>query len=44
MQEGEQPTFPLFWVDLAAAPKCFEGTTITQATDATANQIKLTDY
>jgi len=40
-QEGAQPTFPQFWVDLAVAPKRFEGTTISRATDATAAALGL---
>lgn len=35
-QQGEHPVLPQFWIDLAAAPKRFEGTTIARATDATA--------
>jgi hypothetical protein len=35
-QDSEQPTLPPFWLDLAAAPKRFESTTIARATDATA--------
>jgi hypothetical protein len=40
-QEGDQPTIPQFWIDLAAAPKRFEGTTIARATDATAAALGL---
>lgn len=35
MQDGDQPMLPQFWVDLVVALKCFEGTTIARATDAT---------
>jgi hypothetical protein len=41
-QEGPHPMFPQFWLDLlAAAPKHFECTMISQATDATATDLGL---
>ena len=40
-QEGPQPTFPQFWLDLAAAPKRFKCTTISWAMDTTTADLGL---
>jgi hypothetical protein len=40
-QEGPHPMLPQFWLDLVAAPKRFECTMISQATNATTADLGL---